>query len=188
MASDQAVTKAFNDLITGMMPEIEVQLRERLLPVFLAGVSLGQEQSQNEIAQNQNVIAQVLRAIESVRPSVGVTDTPVAAPADAKRPAARANGGYSGITDAVRKTLSTIGRGPAGINSEKMLQYIHGPLGRSDITAQQIRSSLKLLTENSEADRCDRGCYKAGPKLVVPNGVVTAPLFLASTGATSAMQ
>jgi hypothetical protein len=45
---------------------------------------------------------------------------------------------------------------------------------RLTVTADQVRPILKVLSKNDEAERLDRGVYRAGPRLQVPTSLIGA--------------
>jgi hypothetical protein len=158
MDQDERAKKAFEQIIDSVMVDLESRIRETLKPVFMAGVELGRDQTQEAIAEALLATMPTLarsataRTISKITVSVGV-------------PHKRSNGGYSGVAEAVRTTLRTIGAKPTGASIESIKGFIGDKVGRPDITAQQIRSSLKALMDSGEAIRVDRGAYRAGPKL-----------------------
>lgn len=138
-------------VIQGMKPLVR--------DIFMAGVTVGNEQSKHKITEA------VMRAVAQV---AGTDTAPASPPAPAPQVnPPRKNGGYNGVTEAVRKTLYEIARHQSA-DSEDMQDYIGDVLKRKDITTQQIRSSLKMLMDHEEAIRVGRGSYRAGPRLAAP--------------------
>ena len=166
MTSDPAIEKAFAELIAAMMPEFESFMRERLRAAFAAGLSIGQERNQNVFAEAAQKALEAMKALQAATSAVEAKAQAPSAPPKA----ARANGGYSGVADAVRKTVRDIGGEPEGVDGTKMLAHIHDALGRKDITDQQIRSSLAMLSRTGEVIRLKRGHYRPGPRLQVAQG------------------
>lgn len=169
MSKDVELERAFSEVVSGMTPDITDMLRK----AFMAGFEIGQSRRNGDIIEKA----------KAVMLAAGAPLELASSPKERQRPTqARANGGYSGVAEAVRRTLHEIGRVPAGIDVPKMQKHIRGKLDRPDIATQQIRSALKQLLDHGEASRLERGYYKAGPNLAVPmpNGTVST-LFAGAT-------
>jgi hypothetical protein len=160
MPADPELDKAFAALAKDLTTFLNEPIQAALHTAFMAGISIGQE-------RNRSAAAEAIKAFASATGiSIGTPETASPVMPTAK-PRGRANGGYSGVVGSVRQTLHEIGRSPEGIDAVALHKHISTRLGRPDISVRQIRSALKQLSTNGEAVRFERGCYRAGTKLVV---------------------
>jgi hypothetical protein len=71
------------------------------------------------------------------------------------------------IANTIRKVVDEKGRAhPLSINM--IIDLAQKKAAPAKVTEEQIRPALKGLAKNEELKRVDRGMYRAGPKLVVP--------------------
>lgn len=161
MVQDKAlIDEAVKEALAAVEPTIRAAITK--------AVEKAGERSRNAIAEAQRALSGVTGESFESMPQAKVVSTNGSKPEQTTKP--RANGGYSGVAAAVRRALYHVGRGPGGTGPDAMQKHMkNNGYGPADITVQQIRSSLTQLISSGEAVRIDRGRYRAGDKLPVPN-------------------